>query len=155
MSKTLVTYFSATGTTKKVAENIKEVIGGDLFEIEPVEKYTDADLDWSSKTSRSTIEMQDKSFRPPVKNKVENIDNYDTVLIGFPVWWYTAPTIINTFVEENNLEGKKIYLFCTSGGSKIDKCLENLQKDYSNLNIISGKTFTGREEKEEILDWLN
>ena len=153
--KTLVAYFSATGTTKASALKIQEAVKGDLFEIEPVEKYSDADLDWSSKTSRSTVEMQDKAFRPPVKNKVENLRDYDTVIIGFPVWWYVAPSIINTFIEENNLEGKKVYLFCTSGGSKIDKCLEELQKSYPALNFVSGKTMYGREDEEQILDWLN
>lgn len=153
--KTLVAYFSATGTTKESALIIKDAVEGDLFEIEPVEKYTDADLDWSSKTSRSTTEMQDKSFRPPVKHKVENLNDYDRVIIGFPVWWYVAPSIINTFIEENNLEGKKLYVFCTSGGSKIDKCQEELQKSYPSLNFISGKTMYGREDEEQILDWLN
>ena len=153
--KTLVTYFSASGNTKKVAEQINEIIKGDLFEIEPVEKYTDADLDWSSKTSRSTLEMQDKNFRPPIKNKVENLNDYQKVVIGFPIWWYTAPSIINTFIEENDLTGKEIYLFCTSGGSPVDKAVENLKNAYPKLDFKLGKTFRGREDEEEILDWLN
>lgn len=153
--KTLVAYFSATGTTKASAVKIAEAVKGELFEIEPVVKYSDADLDWSSKTSRSTTEMQDKSFRPPVKNKVENLNDYDTVIIGFPVWWDVAPSIVNTFIEENNLEGKKLFVFCTSGGSKIDKCLETLQNTYPNLEFVSGKTMYGREDEEQILDWLN
>ena len=99
MSKILVSYFSASGVTKKIAEIIKDYTLGDLFEIEPVTKYTSEDLDWTNKQSRSTIEMENKSFRPPIKNKVTNINDYDTVIIGFPVWWYTAPTIINTFIE--------------------------------------------------------
>ena len=120
MSKILVTYFSASGVTKGVAEKIARATGGDLFEIEPVQKYTDEDLDWTNKQSRSTIEMNDKSFRPPVANKLTNPEQYDTVAIGFPVWWYTAPTIINTFIEENDLSGKNAYVFVTSGSSSVD-----------------------------------
>ena len=111
MSNILVSYFSASGVTKGVAEKIANAVNGDLFEIEPVQKYTDEDLDWTNKRSRSTIEMNNRSFRPPVLNKVSNINEYNTVIIGFPVWWYTAPTIINTFIEENNLEGKNVYIF--------------------------------------------
>lgn len=117
MSKILVSYFSASGVTKKVAVKVAESIKADLFEIEPVQKYTDEDLNWHDKKSRSSIEMQDKTSRPEIRNTVSNIDEYDTIIIGFPVWWYTAPTIINTFIEENNLEGKNVYVFVTSGGS--------------------------------------
>lgn len=99
MSKILVSYFSASGVTKSVAEKIANAINGDLFEIEPAQKYTLEDLDWTNKQSRSSIEMQDKTFRPQILNKVSNITEYDTVVLGFPVWWYTAPTIINTFIE--------------------------------------------------------
>lgn len=152
--KTLIAYFSASGITKKVAEQMKEIVKGDIFEIEPVEKYTDADLDWTSKQSRSTLEMQDKSFRPPIKNKVENLQDYDKVVIGFPIWWYTAPTIINTFLEENDLSGKKIYLFCTSGGSPVDKALENLKNAYPNLEFVSGKTLNSTISEEELTNWL-
>ena len=131
MSKILVSYFSASGVTKGVAEKIANAVEGDLFEIEPVEKYTDADLNWMDKKSRSTIEMNDRSFRPPVKNKVENLSDYDKVVIGFPVWWYTAPTIVNTFIEENDLTGKDIYVFCTSGSSGVDGSLNDLKKNLS------------------------
>ena len=117
MRKVLVSYFSASGVTKRVAEKIAKAINGDLFEIEPTQKYTSEDLDWTNKQSRSSIEMQDKTFRPQILNKVSNIIEYDTVVLGFPVWWYTAPTIINTFIEENNLKEKNIYIFVTSGGS--------------------------------------
>ena len=113
MSKILVSYFSASGVTKKVAVKVAESIKADLFEIEPVQKYTDEDLNWHDKKSRSSIEMQDKTSRPEIRNTVSNIDEYDTIIIGFPVWWYTAPTIINTFIEENNLEGKNVYVFVT------------------------------------------
>ncbi len=152
--KTLITYFSASGVTKKVAEKIQQAVEGDLFEIEPVEKYTEEDLDWTNKESRTTIEMQDKSFRPPIKNKVENLQDYNKVIIGFPVWWYTAPTIINTFLEENNLEGKDVNLFCTSGGSGIEKCKQDLHNVYPTLNFKEGKRFTENVSSEEINNWL-
>ena len=155
MSKVLVSYFSASGVTKGVAEKIANAVEGDLFEIEPVEKYTDADLNWMDKKSRSTIEMNDRSFRPPVKNKVENLSDYDKVVIGFPVWWYTAPTIINTFIEENDLTGKSIYVFCTSGGSGVDGSLNDLKNTYPNLNFISGKRLKSNVDLEEIKTWLN
>lgn len=155
MSKILVSYFSASGVTKGVAEKIANAVEGDLFEIEPVEKYTDADLNWMDKKSRSTIEMNDRSFRPPVKNKVENLSDYDKVVIGFPVWWYTAPTIINTFIEENDLTGKSIYVFCTSGSSGVDGSLNDLKNTYANLNFISGKRLKSNVDLEEIKTWLN
>ena len=152
--KTLVVYFSATGNTKAVAEMIAEETNGDLFEIEPAQKYTLEDLDWTNKQSRSSIEMQDKTFRPQILNKVSNITEYDTVVLGFPVWWYTAPTIINTFIEENNLEGKKIYVFVTSGGSSSEGSFRDLKNTYKNLNFISNKRFTGRETDEDYINWI-
>ena len=155
MSKVLVSYFSASGVTKGIAEKIAKIVEGDLFEIEPVEKYTDADLNWMDKNSRSTLEMNDKEFRPPVKNKVDNLADYQKIVIGFPVWWYTAPTIINTFIEENDLTGKEIYVFCTSGGSGVDGSLNDLKKTYSNLNFISGKRLKNSVDEEEINTWLN
>ena len=154
MSKILVTYFSESGVTKGVAEKIARATGGDLFEIEPVKKYTDEDLDWTNKQSRSTIEMNDKSFRPPVANKLTNPEQYDTVAIGFPVWWYTAPTIINTFIEENDLSGKNAYVFVTSGSSSVDGSYNDLKNKYPNINFISGKRFTGSETAEDINSWM-
>ena len=154
MSKILVSYFSASGVTKSVAEKIANAINGDLFEIEPAQKYTLEDLDWTNKQSRSSIEMQDKTFRPQILNKVSNITEYDTVVLGFPVWWYTAPTIINTFIEENNLEGKKIYVFVTSGGSSSEGSFRDLKNTYKNLNFISNKRFTGRETDEDYINWI-
>ena len=154
MSKILVSYFSASGVTKGVAEEIANAVEGDLFEIEPVEKYTDADLNWMDKKSRSTIEMNDRSFRTQVKNKVENLGDYDKVVIGFPVWWYTAPTIINTFIEENDLTGKEIYVFCTSGGSGVEDSFNDLKNAYSNLNFISAKRLKKNIEKDEISNWI-
>ena len=151
--KTLVTYFSASGTTKRVAETIATTIGGDLFEIEPQELYTSEDLNWMNKKSRSSLEMADKSSRPAIKNKVTNLNEYDKVIIGFPVWWYTAPTIINTFIEENDLAGKDIYIFVTSGGSSFAGSLKDLQNTYPNLNFVKGIRFK-KPDTDEINDWL-
>lgn len=154
MSKILVSYFSASGVTKKVAVKVAESIKADLFEIEPVQKYTDEDLNWHDKKSRSSIEMQDKTSRPEIKNTVSNIDEYDTIIIGFPVWWYTAPTIINTFIEENNLEGKNVYVFVTSGGSSSQGSFKDLKNTYKNLDFISDKRFKGNENPEEYINWI-
>lgn len=154
MNKILICYFSATGKTKVVAHNIAKAIGGDLFEIVPSIKYTENDLDWEDKTSRSSIEMDNINSRPEILNKVENIDNYNTILIGYPIWWYTAPRIINTFIEENNLKNKKIYLFATSGGSGIEKSLSDLKDTYKDLNFISAKRFSGNEDANIYLNWL-
>lgn len=151
MSNVLVTYFSASGTTKKVAEKIAHENEYDIWEIEPVEKYTPADLDYTNKNSRSTIEMNDKSFRPPIAGSCD-VSGYDTVVIGFPVWWYTAPTIINTFIESVDLSGKKIKIFCTSGGSSVDKCVSDLQKTYPELNFTKGIRFMGDVSKAK--EWI-
>ena len=134
MSNVLVAYFSASGTTKNVAEKIADENGYDIFEIVPEEIYTPADLDWTDRNSRSTVEMNDKSFRPPIAETCD-VSAYDTVVIGFPVWWYTAPTIINTFIESVDLSGKTIKAFCTSGGSGIDKCVSDLAGTYPELNF--------------------
>ena len=154
MSKILVSFFSASGVTKGVAVRIATAVKGDLFEIEPVDKYTNADLDWTNNQSRSTIEMNDKSFRPPIKSKVENINEYATVIIGFPVWWYTAPTIITNFIEENNLVGKDVYVFVTSGGSSSDGSFKDLKNTYTNINFISSRRFRGNETNEEYINWI-
>lgn len=154
MSKILVSYFSASGVTKGVAKKISKAINGDLFEIEPVEKYTSEDLDWTNKQSRSSIEMKDREFRPAVLNKVSNINEYDTVIIGFPVWWYTAPTIINTFIEENSLAGKNIYVFVTSGSTGSEGSFMDLKNTYTELNFVSNKRFKGNESDEEYRNWV-
>ena len=127
---TLVVYFSATGTTKAAAQRLAKEFNADLYEIMPEQPYTDADLDWRDKTSRSTLEMQDKSSRPAIKGRCENIADYDVVWIGFPVWWYTAPTIVNTFIEAHDLSGKMINVFATSGGSKVEPCTADLKNAY-------------------------
>ena len=130
MKKTLVAYFSATGTTKAAAQKLAAEFNADLYEITPEVPYTDADLDWRDKNSRSTIEMKDKSSRPAIKDKCDNIADYDTVWIGFPVWWYTAPTIVNTFIEAHNLDGKVLNVFATSGGSGVEGSANDLKKAY-------------------------
>lgn len=130
MKKTLVAYFSATGTTKAAAEVLANETNADLFEIVPEQPYTAADLDWRDKSSRSTLEMKDKSSRPAIAGRCENIADYDTVWIGFPVWWYTAPTIVNTFIEAHDLGGKVLNVFATSGGSTIDGSYNDLKKAY-------------------------
>ena len=130
MKKTLIAYFSATGTTKAAAERLATELNADLFEIAPEVPYTEADLDWRDKTSRSTLEMQDKASRPAIKSTCDNIADYDTVWIGFPVWWYTAPTIINTFIEAHDLSGKVLNVFATSGGSDVKGSYNNLKAAY-------------------------
>ena len=154
MKNVIVCYFSASGTTKKIAERFSESINCDLFEIEPVEKYSKADLNWLNFKSKSSIEMKNKDSRPSIVRKIENINDYDTVVIGFPVWWYTAPTIINTFIEENDLSSKKIYVFVTSGGSSQAKSFKDLKEKYPNLNFVDAKRFKGNESDEEYKSWL-
>ena len=153
MNKVLVSYFSASGTTKKVAERVAGSVNGDLFEIEPKEKYSSEDLNWMDKQSRSSIEMNE-NIKPEIVDKVSNIEEYDTVVIGFPIWWYKEPTIIDKFLEENDMTGKKIYVFVTSGSSPIDSTYKSLQNNFPNLNFISGKRFTGNESEEEYKSWL-
>ena len=153
MSKILVSYFSASGVTKEVAKKVATAINGDLFEIEPVEKYTKEDLDWMNKQSRSSIEMND-NIKPDIVNKVSNLDDYDTICISFPIWWYKEPTIIDKFLEENDMTGKRIYVFVTSGSSSIDSTYKNLKNNFPNLNFISGKRFTGNESIEEYTSWI-
>ena len=130
MNKTLIVYFSATGTTKAAAQKLAQQYNADLYEITPEVPYTDADLNWRDKNSRSTLEMKDKSSRPAIKGRCENIADYDTVWIGFPVWWYTAPTIVNTFIEAHDLSGKTLNVFATSGGSDVKDSYNDLKKAY-------------------------
>ena len=154
MSKILVSFFSASGVTKEVASKIANITGGDLFEIEPACKYTNEDLNWNNSNSRSSVEMNNPSSRPEVKNKVSNLNDYDTVLIGFPVWWDLAPTIINTFIEENNLENKKIYVFATSGGSSVINSFNTLKNTYSNLNFVNAKRFSSNVSENDVTSWI-
>ena len=153
MNKILISYFSASGITKSVAEKVANAVGGDLFEIEPKEKYTKEDLNWMDKQSRSSIEMNN-NIKPEIVNKVSNLEEYDTICLAFPIWWYKEPTIIDKFLEENDLTGKNIYVFVTSGSSSIDSTYKSLKNNFSNLNFISGKRFTGNESEEEYKSWL-
>ena len=155
MSKILVCYFSASGVTSNVAKRISEVGHTDLFEIEPVEKYTSADLDWMDKASRTTIEMNDNQCRPKIVNKVTNLDNYDKIILGFPVWWYTAPRIINTFIEANDLTGKEVAIFVTSGSSSFGGSLKDLKVTYPDINFTKGIRFSSNVSDKEILAFIN
>lgn len=155
MSNILITYFSASGVTKSEAERISKIVNGDLFEIEPKEKYTKEDLDWRNKQSRSSVEMQNKSFRPEIKENNLDISNYDTILIGFPIWWGVAPTVVNTFIESKDFTGKNLIPFCTSGGSGMLYCENDLKKTYPNYNWKQGKRILGNETDEEIINWIN
>ena len=153
--KALITYFSATGTTKAVAEKISEITNADIYEIKPEVPYTSADLDWHDKKSRSTIEMQDKNSRPAIADKDAKIENYDVIYVGFPIWWYVAPTIINTFLESYDFSGKTVILFATSGGSGFGKTVENLKGSCSPETIIKeGKVFSGRSTEADIESWV-
>lgn len=151
MSNVLIAYFSASGVTKAVAEKIADENGYDIFEIVPKEIYTPEDLDWTDRNSRSTVEMNDRQFRPPIVEACD-VSSYDTVVIGFPVWWYTAPSIINTFIESVDLTGKTVKAFCTSGGSGIDKCVSDLQAAYPELNFSKGMRFAGNVSQAK--EWI-
>ena len=153
MSKILVCYFSASGITRGVAQKISEVVNGDLFEIKPKVPYTDKDLDWMDKQSRSSIEMNE-NVKPEVLDRVSNLSDYDTILLGFPIWWYKEPTIIDTFLDENDLTTKSIYVFVTSGSSSIDSTYKSLINNYPQLKFISGKRFTGNEAEEDYKLWV-
>ena len=154
MSKKLVAYFSASGVTAKVADMLADAVGADIYEIRPEVPYTKADLNWMDKKSRSTIEMNDKTIRPAIADKDAKIDQYDTIFIGFPIWWYVAPTIINTFLESYNFADKKVILFATSGGSKFGKAVEELKISVPNTcEIIEGKLLNGKQTIPTIRAW--
>ena len=153
MSKKLVAYFSASGVTAKVARTLAEAIGADLYEITPEVPYTKADLNWMDKKSRSTLEMKDPSSRPAIKGKCESMADYDTVYVGFPIWWYVAPTIINTFLESYDLTGKTVIPFATSGGSGMGKTNEMLKPSCPNANLIEGKVLKASSGKAALAAW--
>lgn len=143
MSEKLVAYFSATGTTKKAAEKLAEKTGADIFEIEPAVPYTKKDLNWLDKHSRSSVEMKDKSSRPALAQKTVDLTPYGTVFLGFPIWWYTAPTLINTFLESVDTKGKRIVLFATSGGSGFGKTAEDIAVSAPGAEIVEGAVLRG------------
>ena len=151
--KVLVAYFSASGVTKGAAEQLAAVAGADLHEIKPAQPYTGADLDWRDKQSRSSVEMQDKKSRPAITDKLANMQDYDVVYVGFPILWYTAPTIINTFMESYDFKGKTVIPFATSGGSSIKKACKDLKAAYPDVNWKEGKLLNRVSEKE-LKVWL-
>lgn len=153
MSRKLVAYFSASGVTAKVAETLAEAIGADIYEIEPEVPYTKADLNWMDKKSRSTIEMNDPTSRPAIQGMRDNMEDYDTVFVGFPIWWYVAPTIINTFLESYNLTGKTIVPFATSGGSGMGKVNAKLVPSCAGAKPLEGKVFKSNVSKAEMSVW--
>lgn len=155
MSKILVAYFSASGQTARLAETIAAAAGGDLFEIKPAQAYTSADLNWNDGRSRSTIEMNDASSRPAVAAKVGNMEQYDTVFVGFPVWWYEAPRIIQTFLESYDFSGKTVIPFATSGGSGMGKTDSILKKSCSSAtNWRTGKRMSSTASRESVKEWI-
>ena len=155
MSKKLVAYFSATGVTAGVAKTLSEAAGADLYEIKPEVPYKKADLNWMNPLSRSTKEMKNKGSRPAIADKDANIADYDTIFVGFPIWWYIAPTIINTFLESYDFTGKTIILFATSGGSGFGKTIANLQGSCPGAVLKEGKVLDRRATKEELAAWID
>ena len=153
MSRKLVAYFSASGVTAKVAEKLSEAIGADLYAIEPEVPYTKADLDWMDKKSRSTIEMNNPASRPAITGKRDNMNDYDTVFVGFPIWCYVAPTIINTFLESYDLTDKTIIPFATSGGSDMGKTNEKLLPSCKGAKLLNGKVFKASVSGADLAKW--
>ena len=153
MSKTLVAYFSASGTTAKVAKKMAEAIGADLFEIKPETPYSGADLNWQNKNSRSSVEMNDRSSRPAIAVKVADMPQYDVVFVGFPVWWYREPSIIDTFMESYDFAGKTVIPFATSGGSGLGDSAANMKKLAKGAKVVDGKRFSGSASAEELKAW--
>ena len=152
-SKVLVAYFSASGVTAGVAKQLAEVTGGELHQIQPEQPYTDADLDWRDKQSRSTLEMQDKTSRPAIINKLDSISLYDVIYVVFPIWWGTAPTIVNTFMESYDFSGKTVVLFATSGGSGIEQADKDFSEAYPNVNWKEGKLLNS-PSRQDLEEWV-
>ena len=156
MSRKLVAYFSATGMTAKVAELIADAAGADVYQIQPEVPYTAADLNWMDKNSRSSVEMNDKKIRPAMVKRNLQVEDYDVVFLGFPIWWYVAPTIINTFLENFDFAGKKIILFATSGGSGFGKTVEELKVSVTDdTQIVEGKLLNGTQTLAGVSEWIS
>jgi len=153
MKKVLVAYFSASGVTAKLAKRLAEAIGADLHEILPEVPYTEADLNWRDAKSRSSVEMNDKAFRPAVANKVENMEQYQVIFTAFPIWWYVAPTIINTFMEQYDLSGKTVIPLATSGGSGMGNTNKELAGSCPGAELKEGKRFPANTSAEELKAW--
>ena len=154
-NKALVAYFSATGTTKGVAKRLADAIGSDIFEIVPAQPYTDDDLDWRNKKSRSSVEMADRACRPAIANPAPDLANYTVIYVGFPIWWYREPSIIDTFIESNaaKLEGKTIVPFATSGGSGMGDSSANLQKLAPKAKVVEGRRFSASVDADTLKTW--
>ena len=153
MSKILVAYFSASGVTGTVAKKLAEATGADIYEIRPAVKYTSADLNWNNSNSRSSVEMRDKSSRPEIADKNADISGHDVIFLGFPIWWYVAPTIINTFLEAYDFSGKKIILFATSGGSGFGNAVAGLKPSAPGAVIQEGKLFRSSVSVNDLKKW--
>ena len=154
MDKKIICYFSASGVTKEVAKNLSKMLHCDLFEIKPLEEYTSHDLDWNDENSRSSLETKDITSRPIIQNSLDHVDDYSTILLGYPIWWDLAPRIINSFIESIDLTNKKVYVFATSGGSGIENSFTNLKKTYPTIHFVRGKLLSKYTTHEEILAWL-
>lgn len=155
MDRILVAYFSASGVTAGVAKKLAEAVGADVFEIKPKVPYTKADLDWMNADSRSSVEMKNKAFRPEIEVGEVDVKVYDTVFLGFPIWWYVAPTIVNTFLEAHDFSGKKIVLFATSGGSRFGKTAEELKISVdSTTQVVEGKVFKSGVSVADLEKWV-
>lgn len=154
MSNVLVAYFSASGTTARAAQSLAKAAGADLYEIKPAVPYTAADLDWNNKQSRSSVEMNDKNSRPALADRDAPVAGHDVILLGFPVWWYTAPTIINTFLEAYDFTGKDIVLFATSGGSGLGQTAADLSHSCPGAHIRNGKLLNGNPSEASIRQWV-
>ena len=154
MKKALIAYFSASGTTADVAKRLATAANADIYEIKPAKPYKSADLNWMDKNSRSSLEMKDKSSRPALNDRDAQIENYDLIFIGYPVWWYTAPTIINTFLESYEFSGKTVVLFATSGGSGFGSAVNDLKVSAPKATIKEGRILNGRPSVEMLRDWV-
>ena len=153
MDKSLVAYFSASGKTRKVAQRLSEAVGADIYEIVPETPYTKKDLDWMDKSSRSSVEMKDLSSRPAIKGDLPKVQDYDVIYVGFPIWWYREPSIIDTFLESCDFDGKKIVPFATSGSSRMGKTAERLAVIAKGADVAEGKRFSARAGAEKLRKW--
>lgn len=155
MAKILVAYFSASGVTQKLAKRLATVVNGDLFEIVPANPYTNEDLDWENSKSRSSVEMSDRSCRPQISSVADNIEQYDVIFVGFPIWWYREPSIIDTFMEMYDFAGKTLVPFATSGSSEIGDSGKNMQALAKGANVVSGKRFDAGVSEDKLADWAS
>lgn len=155
MKKALVAYFSASGVTAEVAKKLGNAVEADIYEIQPEVPYTQADLNWNDKQARSTIEMHDKSIRPAIAGRDAHISEYDVIFVGFPIWWYVAPTIINTFLEAYDFSGKTIVLFATSGGSGFGDTVKELECSCPDAKLIEGKLLSRRQSEADLKSWVD